>query len=100
MKIIRKIKAHIYKVPFKTKEWYNYRAMLFKENLKNKSFIEIFDDKDYYIDCPDIGGKVIYNVCGVKYLYKIIGFENSSKNRDWLYDTDYINPVIEFIKKL
>lgn len=100
MKIIRKIKAHIYKVPFKVKEWYNYRAMLSEKNLKDKSFIEIFDDRGNYIDCPGIGCEVIYNICGIKYLYKIIDFDNSNRNSDWLYGTDYINPVIEFIKKL
>ena len=30
----------------------------------------------------------------------IVGFDNDSKDKDWLYDTDYINPIIEFKKKL
>ena len=44
--------------------------------------------------------KVIYNDKGKRYEYKIIGFKNESRNRDWLYDTDYINPVIEHIRKI
>lgn len=83
-------------VPFKTREWYNYRAMLPKEELKKHVFIECFDDKGKYIDCPGIGGEVILNAFGHRFLYKVVGFENESRNRDWLYDTDYINPIIQY----
>ena len=43
---------------------------------------------------------MIYNDKGKRYEYKIIGFENESRNRDWLYDTDYINPVVEYLRKI
>jgi len=100
MKFIRKVRAFINKVPFRKRVWYNYRAMLPSEHLAGKSFVEIFDENDKYIDCPNVGGFLVYNVNGYKYLYRVIGFENESRNRDWLYDTDYINPVIEFVKPL
>lgn len=99
-KISRKRQAKKYGVPFREREWYNFRAMLSKDELTKYSFIEIFDEKGRYIDCPSIGGEVIYNDKGQRYLYRVIDFKNESRNRDWLYDTDYINPVIEFWEKI
>ncbi len=98
--LIRKIQAKIYGVPFRKKEWYNFQAMIPKECQKEAPHIEIFDKDGNYIDCPGIGGIVTYVLKGVKYKYKIVGFKNDSRNRDWLYDTDYINPVIEFVCKI
>lgn len=107
MKIIQKIKekfsekrlkkeAASYGVPFQEREWYNYRAMLPKDVLKDKTFIEIFDSHGNYIDCPGIGGTVILNSRGRRFEYKVVGFKNESRNRDWLYDTDFINPIIRY----
>jgi hypothetical protein len=99
-KIIRMIMAAICKVPFRKRVWYNYRAMLPSDHLAGKNFVEIFDENGHYIDCPGVGGTLVYNVNGVRYLYLVIDFKNESRNRDWLYDTDYINPVIEFVRPL
>lgn len=87
-------------VPFRERMWYNYRAMLYKEILHEKSFIEIFDKDGKYIDCPGIGGEVIYNDHGRRYRYRVIGFKNDSPNRDWLYGSDYIHPVVEYVGKV
>lgn len=87
-------------VPFKKRMWYNYRAMLSKDSLAERSFIEIFDKNNRYIKCPGIGGTVNYNNKGRRYLYEIIGFDNDSRNRDWLYDSDYINPIVRYVGKV
>lgn len=97
--VIRMLMAKHYDVPFRRRMWYNYRAMLPKESLSDKSFIEIFDKDGRYISCPSIGGEIVYNNRGQRFLYRIIGFDNESRNRDWLYDSDYIHPVVEFIGK-
>ena len=94
------INALRYNAPFRKRVWYNFRAMLPLKELIGYSFVEIFDEDDNYISCPGIGGTVVYNINGRKFLYRVVGFQNESRNRDWLYDTDYINPVIEFIKPL
>lgn len=99
-RISRKREAKKYGVPFREREWYNFRAMLSKDSLADNSFIEIFDENGRYIDCPCVGGEVVYNSKGQRYLYRIVGFENESRNRDWLYDMDYINPVVEYLRKL
>ena len=99
-RIIQFIKAQLLGVPFTTRVWYNFRAMLSKDELLNHSFIEIFDERGSYIDCPPVGGTVIYNIKGKKYLYEVVGFKNESRSRDWLYDTDYINPIIRFVKPI
>ena len=91
--------AKKYGVPFCKRMWYNYRAMLPKDILSEKSFIEIFDESGRYIDCPGIGGEVVYNNRGERYRYRVVGFKNESRYRDWLYDTDYIHPVVEFMGK-
>lgn len=96
----RKREAKREGVPFRKRMWYNYRAMLPKDALSDKSFIEIFDERGRYIDCPGIGGEVIYNYKGQRYRYRVIDFRNDSRNRDWLYDTDYIHPVVEYIGKV
>lgn len=98
IKIIRKLLAWHYKVPFRQKVWYNYRAMLGRD-YKNKIFVECFDKEGNYI-YPIRGLDVIYYAKGKRYVYTIVGFDNDSKDKDWLYDTDYINPIIEFKKKL
>ena len=95
----RKREAKGYGVPFKTRMWYNYRAMLPKSELPKKSFIEIFDEDGRYISCPNKGGEVIYNDRGIRYRYQVVGFDNDSRNRDWLYDGDWINPIVEYIGK-
>lgn len=96
----RKRQAAKYDVPFRERMWYNFRAMLSKKELANYSFIEIFDKNGRYVDCPRIGGEVIYNHKSQRFKYLIIGFKNEPRNRDWLYDTDYINPVVEFLEKI
>jgi len=74
--------------------------MLPKCRLAEESFIEIFDADGSYINCPGIGGTVIYNDKGRSFLYEVIGFDNESPNRDWLFDSDYINPIVRYVKKL
>jgi len=96
----RKREAKREGVPYKKRMWYNYRAMLSKDELAEKSFIEIFDENGRYINCPGIGGTIIYNNKGKRYLYEIIGFDNASRCSDWLYDSDYINPIVRYVKKL
>lgn len=100
MKLWRMIQARRHKVPFRSREWYNFRAHIRKEECPRYDFIEIFDDDGKYIPCPQIGEHVIYNVHGTKYIYKVVGFKNNSMYSDWLYDSDYINPIIEFVKPL
>lgn len=96
----RKREAKREGVPYKERMWYNYRAMLPKARLTEESFIEIFDADGSYINCPGIGGTVIYNDKGHRFLYEVIGFDNDSQNRDWLYDSDYIHPIVRYAKKL
>jgi len=100
--IIRKLFAkYIYHIPFTKKAWYNFQAMIPSDTYNERSFIVIFNEQNKYIPCPPIGSNVVYKIHGVSYLYKIIGFENESPYKDWLYpDSDYINPIIEFMKKL
>jgi len=74
--------------------------MLPKDILAEKSYIEIFDADGRYIDCPGIGGTVIYNDKGRRYLYEVLGFDLDSPHKDWPYCTDYINPVIQYIGKV
>ena len=100
IKLIRKILARRLGVPFQVKEWYNYRAMLPHDKIKDITFIECFDANGKYIYPPEKGATVIYNIKGERYLYKIIGFDNDRPDKDWLYATDYIMPIIEFMKKL
>lgn len=95
----RMLEARKEGVPFRMKKWYNLRAMLPRNELPKHSFIEIFDDKGNYIDCPNIGGEVILNNYGKRYRYKVVGFKNQNRDSDWLYETDYINPVIEYLGK-
>ena len=90
--------AKYYKVPFRQKVWYNYRVMLGRNN-KDNTYVECFDKEGHYI-YPIRGLDVIYYAKGERYVYTIVGFDNDSKDQDWLYDTDYINPIIEFKKKL
>lgn len=100
MKLLRFIKAKIYGVPFRKKMWYNFMAMLSEETRKSHSYIIIFDENNDYIDCPEISGMVKVHHSGKIYQYKVVGFKNESRNRDWLYGTDYINPIVEFVKPL
>ena len=95
----RKREAKREGVPYEKREWYNYRAMLSKADLTEKSFIEIFDADGRYINCPGIGGTVIYNDKGRRYLYEVIGFDNESRNKDWLYEGDWINPIVRYVGK-
>lgn len=96
----RKREAKREGVPYQKREWYNYRAMLSKDELAEKSFIEIFDRDGRYINCPGIGGTIIYNNKGKRYMYEIIGFDNASRCSDWLYDGDWINPIVRYVSKL
>lgn len=100
MRFTRFIKSKIYNVPFRTRVWYNLMAMLPKEKRTSNNYINIFDKDGRYIDCPGIGKFVHYFYNGSWYLYKIVGFDNERRDRDWLYDTDYIHPVIEFVKQI
>lgn len=86
-------------VPFRKRMWYNLQAMYPKVKQVDKSFIECFDVNGKYINCPGIGGTVIYNDKGRRFRYRIVGFQNDSRFRDWLYDSDYINPVVEYLGK-
>lgn len=72
--------------------------MLRKEEYNKYPHIHIWDENGNYIPCPECGGEVVFIVKGVRYLYKVVGFKNESRNRDWLYDSDYIYPIIEFLK--
>lgn len=96
--IFRFVQARLLGVPFTTRVWYNFKAMLPTRALSNNSFVEIFDEDGRYINCPSIGGTVVYNIKGKRYIYEVIGFKNESRYRDWLNDTDYINPIIRFVK--
>lgn len=96
----RRLEAKRYGIPFQEKMWYNYSAMLPKETLHEKSFIEIFGENGCYINCPGIGGEVIYNDRGKRYRYRVIGFDNDSPNKDWLYVDDWINPIVEYVGKI
>ena len=96
----RKRQARKHGVPFRDRMWYNYQAMLPEDIWTDKSFIEIFDNDGKYIVCPSVGGEVVYNDKGQRYMYRIIGFKNESRNRDWLYDSDYIHPVVEYLRKI
>ena len=98
IKIIRKLLAWHYKVPFRQKVWYNCQAMLGRD-YEYKTFVECFDKDGNYI-YPIKGLDVIYYVKGKRYVYTIVGFDNDSKDSDWIYDTDYINPIIEFKRNL
>ena len=95
----RKHEAKREGVPYKKRMWYNYQATLSKEELAKESFIEIFNEDDCYIICPDIGGTIIYNNKGKRYLYEIIGFDNASRCSDWLYEGDWINPIVRYVMK-
>lgn len=95
----RKREAKREGVPYEERMWYNYRAMLPKDRLAEKSFIEIFDADGYYIKCPGIGGTVIYNDKGRRFLYEVIGFDNDPPSRDWLYHDDWINPIVRYVGK-
>ena len=98
LKILRKILARYYKIPFQKKEWYNYQVMIGRDH-EDKTFVECFDKEGNYI-YPIKGLEVIYHVKGKRYVYKIVGFDNDSRDKDWLYATDHINPIIEFKRKL
>lgn len=100
MKIIRRIIASINGVPFREKMWYNYMAMIPKNERDSigKKYIVIFDKDGEYIKCPKIGELVTVYYWGKLYLYKVIDFQNESRYRDWLYEGDWINPIIEFVK--
>lgn len=48
MKLWRMIQARRHKVPFRKREWYNFRAHIRKEECPRYDFIEIFDDDGKY----------------------------------------------------
>ena len=95
----RMSEAEKYGVPFRDREWYNYMAMIPKAERKEYSFIEIFDANGKYVACPSVGGEVILNNKGERYVYEVVGFKNDSPMSDWLYDGDWINPIIEYLRK-
>ena len=101
IRFFRKIEARKYGVPFRYKEWYNYAAAISKKERESNvgRFIVIFDENGRYITCPKLGEYVTIKNNGELYLYKIVGFKNSNPNSDWLYDDDWINPIVEFVKK-
>lgn len=85
-------------VPYKKRMWYNYRAMLSKDSLAEESFIEIFDESGRYISCPGIGGTVIYNNKGRRYLYEIVGFYTMTYDewQGYLKEMGYDGPEMPF----
>lgn len=93
----RKREAKREGIPYEKRMWYNYRFMLPKSRLAEKSFIEIFDADGCYINCPDIGGSVIYNDKGRRYLYEVIGFDNNSQNE---YAVERKDPIVRYVGKL
>lgn len=97
MKILRRIRAKRYGVPFRKREWYNRLAHIREEDANG---IIIFGNDDRYIDPPKVGGLVTYRYKKQLYQYRVVGYQNESRYRDWLYNTDYINPIIEFVRKL
>lgn len=99
-KIKRRRLAKKYGVAYTMRVWYNYEAFISKKNRLKESFIEILDNNGKYVSCPAIGGTVVYNDKGSRYLYEIIDFDNESRHKDWLYDSDYIHPIIRFIYKI
>lgn len=100
MKLIRFILARfVYKVPFQKRVWYNHAAMIKSKEWDEFNLIMCFDDNGSYINCPKIGGEVIYRIQGVDYIYKVVGFDNDNQSSDWLYSSDYINPIIQFVRK-
>lgn len=98
--LVRRFLARKYKVPYQTRIWYNYQAMLSKDEYDESNFVVIFDFRGKYIPCPKTGETVTYHIQGNDYQYRIVGFDNDRVDRDWLYPTDYINPIIQFVKKL
>lgn len=102
MKIFRILRAKKHKVPFRERMWYNYMAMIPKEERESgdRRYIIIFDKDGNYIDCPKEGGFVPVYYYGKLYLYKVVGFKNESRNKDWLFHGDWINPIVEFVKPL
>lgn len=93
----RKREAKREGVPYEKRMWYNYRFMLPKSRLAEKSFIEIFDADGCYINCPGIGGSVIYNDKGRRYLYEVIGYDNETHN--W-YEGERNAPIVRYVGKL
>lgn len=102
MRIINRIKAWYYNVPYKAKVWYNRALYLSKEERQQKewNFIEIFNSKGEYIECPKKGKYVKYIFRGQEYLYKIVSFKNDNPYDYWTNKGDHINIIIRFIKKV
>ena len=73
IKIIRKLLAWHYKVPFRQKVWYNCQAMLGRDH-EYKTFVECFDKDGNYI-YPIKGLDVIYYVKGKRYVYTGLVFK-------------------------
>ena len=82
MKLFIILLAKLYTVTFEKKVWYNYRAMLPKNELEGKTFVECFDANGKYIYPPEKGENVIYNIQGQRFLYKIVGFDNDRRDKD------------------
>ena len=97
MKILRQIKAKWYGVPFCVRVWYNFLA---HTREKDANGIIIFDDEKCYIEPPIVGGLVTYRYKQQLYQYRVVAYQDENPNRDWLYYTDYIHPIIEFVRKL
>ena len=82
MKILRQIKAKWYGVPFCVRVWYNFLA---HTREKDANGIIIF---------------VTYRYKQQLYQYRVVAYQDENPNRDWLYGSDYIHPIIEFVRKL
>ena len=93
-------KARRYHVPFRKKVWYNWMVYTLKEERNSTDGIVVFDKDGCYISCPKIGGVVKYRCKGDLYSYRVVGFDNDSPYKDWLFESDRIYPIIEFISKV
>lgn len=98
--LILKRRARKLGVPYVKREWYNYRANTTREYADVHGHLLTFYKRRRYITCPAEGENVVYRKYGHFFLYRIIGFQNDDKNRDWRYDCDHIHPVIQFVRAL
>ena len=100
MRFLKRREAKKYGVPYKERMWWHYECMLGTQHRDEHPHLECFDEKGKYINCPPIGGEVTYYDKGNRYVYRIVDFDNESRDRDWLYDGDWINPICEFVRKI
>lgn len=85
-------------IPFRKKEWYNYRINALPEMADEYGHICVFDQEGNYIRPPKKGDTVVYRKHGLFYLYRIVGFDNGNPCSDWRHHWDWVDPVIEYIR--